>query len=120
MTDNAQNMNGARKAVMDSQMKEIQTLESAEKTKDNVDKLSFLRDHLLVDVFGCSAHLLNLWYPCKMVFSPNFLFVQWPGYCGHDNYCKCHNHMQVLEKQRGPKVMVNEGKCATPSHAFRN
>ena len=67
VTDNAANMAGTRREIVAMQMAQIQEAETkvhsapeGEREKKNAE-LADLRTSLMVDTYGCSAHLLNLW-----------------------------------------------------------
>ena len=71
VTDNAANMVGARREVMEAQLKKIKDIEqlvviSPPETKGDLEQTALsLRGELLPEAYGCSAHLLNLWFACK-------------------------------------------------------
>ena len=117
VTDNASNMAGSRKEVVAAQLDTIAKLEKEESSPEREGKLEILRDNLLVDAFGCSAHLLNLWYailPSLLFF---FSFPPFPT-SGQDltdagliskvtTICK-------YSKTEGPKAWLEHVKARRP------
>ena len=61
VTDNAYNMAGARREIVEMQQEEISNLQQQEATPEREKEIAELRQNALIDAYGCSAHLLNLW-----------------------------------------------------------